>query len=300
MIYTEKRRLHESRRHGTHDFPMEFFDTANENGQLFVNLHWHKNIEILLVHRGSCSVTVSRNEYEAGQGDIFIINSEELHRISSEDKQLSYGAFIFPTGSLVFSTPDSADRTLRLLEEGSLLFPEYIPADDKQSPVLRELLEGILSARKSSFSGCELFIKAQLLRFTAELIRHDRLVKPYRAADEELRRRNSRLKNILTFINDNCTEPLTLADMAKRFHVSEKYFSRMFSAETGQSFTGYLNLRRIELACTLLRDTDMSVLDTALESGYENVSYFIRMFRRHKGCTPLKYRRSSRSGGQSR
>lgn len=299
MINTDKRRLHESRRHGTNAFPMEFFNTTNENGQLFVNLHWHKNIEILLIRKGSCSVTISRNEYEAKQGDIFIINSEELHRISSEDKQLSYGAFIFPTGSLIFSAPDSADRTLRLLEEGSLLFPEYISADDKLSKKLHELLESILAAEKSGHAGCELFIKAQLLCLFAELIRHDRLVKPYRAADEELKRKNSRLKNILTFINDNCTEPLSLADMAKRFHVSEKYFSRMFSAETGQSFTEYLNIRRIEKACTLLRDTDMSVLDTALESGYENVSYFIRMFRRHKGCTPLKYRRSSQSVGQN-
>lgn len=288
----EKRRLCESRRHGTSGFPMEFFEVLNEHGQHYVNLHWHRNIEILLIHRGTCSVTVSRTDYAANPGDIFIINQEELHRICSDDADLSYGTFIFPLGSLEFASEDSAGKSLGRLIEGRRLFPEHISAEDSLSPTLREILDSILAAQREKFSGCELFIKAQLLRFAAELMRHDRLVKPEGLTAENLQRKNERLKQILTFINENCSSELTLTVMAEKFHISEKYFSRYFTAESGQTFTEYLNRCRIEKACRLLRETDMSVLDTALESGYENVSYFIRVFRAQEGCTPLQYRKN--------
>lgn len=288
----EKHRLFESRRHGTSGFPMEFFETGNENGQLYVNLHWHRNIEILLIHQGTCCVTVNRTEYVATPGDIFIINQEELHRIFSDDTSLSYGAFIFPLSSLEFAYEDSAGKSMRRLIEGRRLFPEHIPAEDDLSKLLREVLDSILEAHGKKFSGCELFIKAQLMRFAAELMRYDRLVKPEGAAAEGCQRKNERFKQILSFINENCSSELSLAVMSEKFHVSEKYFSRYFSIESGQTFTEYLNRCRIEKACRLLRETDMSVLDIALESGYESISYFIRVFRSQEGCTPLKYRKN--------
>lgn len=289
----EKQKLYESRRHGTSYFPMEFFEVTNENGQHYVNLHWHRNIEFILVHRGTCSVTVSRTEYSARPGDIYIFNQEALHRIYSDDTKLSYGTFIFPLSSLEFASEDSAGKSLRRLIDGRMLFPEHIPASDSLSAPLAKILDSILAAHEEKFSGCELFIKAQLIRFAAELMHHSRLVKPEGLAAENLQRKNERLKQILTFINENCSSELSLSVMAENFHVSEKYFSRHFIAESGQTFTEYLNHCRIEKACRLLKETDLSVLEVALESGYENISYFIRVFRAQKGCTPLKYRKSS-------
>ncbi|MGN0593125.1 MAG: AraC family transcriptional regulator [Ruminococcus sp.] len=287
----EKSQLHEGRPHGTAYFPMEFFETTNENGQLYVNLHWHRNLEILLIHKGTCRVTVSHTEYAAQAGDIFIINQEALHRIDSDDPALSYGAYIFPLHALSFSSEDCAERSLRQLLEGQWLFPSYISAADPLSHLLSPLLDSILAAQTEKFNGYALFIKAQLMRFIAELMKENRLVRSEGAAAVSGERKNERLKQILAFINTHCSSALSLSVLASEFHISEKYFSRYFIAASGQTFTEYLNRCRIEKACRLLRETDMSVLDISMEAGYENISYFIRVFRRQEGCTPLQYRK---------
>lgn len=291
----EKQRLYESRRHGTSYFPMEFFEIYNEGGQHYVNLHWHRNIEILLIHSGFCSVTVNRNEYAAKSGDIFIINQEELHLIASNDRDMSYGAFIFPLSSLSFAHEDNAERSLDKLLNGQMLFPEFISCNDELGDELRSILDDILAVEGAHFSGYELYIKSQLIKFVAVMMKNNRLIKAASITAENSVRKNERLKQILTYINENCSSNLTLSVMAEKFHISEKYFSRYFITESGQSFTEYLNRCRIEKACKLLSETEMSVLDTAFESGFENISYFIRTFRKHEGCTPLKYRKSMMS-----
>ena len=290
----DKSSLYEKRRYGTYNFPLEFFETKNSGGQVYINLHWHRNIEILLIHSGTCTVTVNRTDFSAVPGDIFIINQEELHRICSEDPELSYGAFIFPMASLEFSAEDDANKNIRRLIEGRRMFPEYISADDSIALILRDILNSVLDAGAEKFSGYELFIKSQLIRFVSELVRHGRLTETSGLAAENARQRSERLKHILSYINKNCSSGLTLETMAKEFHFSKKYFSKYFIAESGQSFTEYLNCCRIEKACVLLKNTDYSVLDIALESGYGNISYFIRIFSSRMGCTPLKYRKKAK------
>lgn len=289
-----KSSLYEKRRHGTYNFPMEFFETENTGGQVYINLHWHRNIEILLIHKGTCTVTVNRTDFSAASGDIFIINQEELHRIISEDTELCYGAFIFPMAALEFASEDDANINIRKLMEGRKMFPEYISSEDSISSVLSDILNSVLDAGTERFDGYELFIKSQLIRFVSELVRYGRLTEPAGITTENARQRSERLKQILSYINENCSSELTLETMAGEFHFSKKYFSKYFIAESGQSFTEYLNCCRIEKACKLLRNTDSSVIDIALESGYGNISYFIRTFSRLMGCTPLKYRKKVR------
>ncbi|WP_302336929.1 helix-turn-helix domain-containing protein, partial [uncultured Ruminococcus sp.] len=97
-------------------------------------------------------------------------------------------------------------------------------------------------------------------------------------------------KEMLHFIQRHYAAPLTITVMAEQFHMSEKYFSRYFRIATGQNFTAYLNAVRIEKAQALLLETDETVLEIAFSCGYENVSYFNRVFRRQTGYSPLQYR----------
>ena len=127
------------------------------------------------------------------------------------------------------------------------------------------------------------------LRIICELMIRGKLV----LASSSRSSRSERLKSIIGFIRENYTQLLTLEIMAKEFNMSEKYFSRYFRAGTGQNFTSFLNEIRIEEACILLSETDRTVLDIAYACGYENVSYFNRMFRANMNMTPMKYRSST-------
>ena len=104
--------------------------------------------------------------------------------------------------------------------------------------------------------------------------------------------KSERLKGILRYISKNYYSELSIPSMAEKFHMSEKYFSRYFRVSTGQNFTEYLNTLRIEKSLEFLRYTDNSITDIALDCGYENISYFNRIFKRYMNTSPLKYRNS--------
>jgi AraC-like DNA-binding protein len=101
----------------------------------------------------------------------------------------------------------------------------------------------------------------------------------------------SSIHTALTFIRENFTRDLRLAEMAALLGMSEWAFSRFFKKNSGSSFTDYLRTLRIAYACKLLADTGMPITDVCFEIGYSNVSNFNRNFHSQRGTTPSAYRR---------
>ena len=98
---------------------------------------------------------------------------------------------------------------------------------------------------------------------------------------------------IARYIQDHAAD-VTLASLAQDFHYSPEHASRMIRRTTGQTFMQLLTSIRLENAKQLLRDTSVSILDIAIQIGYEGSDQFIRAFRRQNGITPNEYRRKYR------
>lgn len=94
------------------------------------------------------------------------------------------------------------------------------------------------------------------------------------------------------FIEANYMKKLTLEDVAGSVYLSTAYFSRLFKQETGQSFSNYLNLVRIEESKKLLKNAGVSISKIAGMVGYEDQSYFSKVFKKMVGVSPIKFRRS--------
>lgn len=86
-------------------------------------------------------------------------------------------------------------------------------------------------------------------------------------------------------------EDLSLSKLANAFQLSESSISRRIKQITDYNFLDYVNRKRIEYACRLLTETDMSVNDISKDSGYENDITFRRLFKKYMGVTPGDYRR---------
>ena len=99
-----------------------------------------------------------------------------------------------------------------------------------------------------------------------------------------------RLKTVLQLIEAEYATPLRIEDAAEACGCSQSHFMRWFKKMTGQGFTAYLNDHRLNLAAELLRITDATVLDIAGRVGFDNLSYFNRLFERRYGMTPREYR----------
>lgn len=87
------------------------------------------------------------------------------------------------------------------------------------------------------------------------------------------------------------TEPVTLYTLAGAVSVNKFYLQKLFRKYTGQSLSVFLAQLRISVAKELLRTTEKPVSAIAAETGLENVSYFIRLFRKQEGITPARYRK---------
>lgn len=94
-------------------------------------------------------------------------------------------------------------------------------------------------------------------------------------------------------INGNYMNKITLAKVSHYLHINSSYLSKLFKQEMRMSFTEYLNEVRIKRSRELLKDTDMEILDIALFVGYEDQSYFTKVFKKVTGKTPRRFRKEA-------
>lgn len=96
---------------------------------------------------------------------------------------------------------------------------------------------------------------------------------------------------VCEYIDEHCTEDLTLEDVAERSGFSKFHFARLFKEFMNISFYKYVSLKRIETAEDMLRNPHITVTEIAMASGFANSSAFIRMFKQINGCTPSEFRK---------
>ena len=97
----------------------------------------------------------------------------------------------------------------------------------------------------------------------------------------------------INYMQEHCTEQLTREDVAKTAFLSPQYFSTLLKKESGMTFTGMLNQMRVEKAEYLLIHTDLQLSIIALDSGFQDQSYFTKVFKRFRHVTPLAYRKNN-------
>lgn len=101
---------------------------------------------------------------------------------------------------------------------------------------------------------------------------------------------NEIVKKAIRYISKNFSHTLTLDEVAGHVHLNPAYFSTLFKQSTGSSFKEYLNMVRVEESKRLLANTDYSIIDISLATGFEDQSYFSKVFKKYTGLTPKQYR----------
>lgn len=103
-------------------------------------------------------------------------------------------------------------------------------------------------------------------------------------------RYSERIEEALQYMHQHFNRDLSLVELAGHLHITPEYFSRLFKEEVGSSFSTYLITHRLKKAEYLLRNTKLTVAEIAERVGYEQASYFSRIYKKYRGITPLKTR----------
>ena len=98
------------------------------------------------------------------------------------------------------------------------------------------------------------------------------------------------VQNIQKYIDYNLEFNINSSQIAKFFHYNKRYIGQLFKKETGLTISEFINIQRIKLAKNLLVNTDDSIINISLKVGFNNVTYFNRIFKKISGFTPTQYR----------
>lgn len=96
----------------------------------------------------------------------------------------------------------------------------------------------------------------------------------------------------LTYIDENFTGQIQIRDIADNLHISHTYLTKLFQKNVGVTPVKYINMKRIEYACYLLQNTDLSCESISDKTGIYDNAYFHKMFKSVKGMTPVQYKES--------
>ncbi len=241
--------------------------------------HWHQRMEILLVERGSFRVTVRGEEYIGTPGDAFVIRSGQIHHIQPLDEDSAIYVSTFPTTLISLLQPSlcqiSCYITRAQLEQAGIL------------QQLKRLLDEMLEEESRKEKYAEMAVQARIQIVYGLLARH------FEVAQTDSKTMDNFLdfQAVLSYINENYKEQITLADIAKQLNYSSGYVSTMFLTYTGQNFKAYLDSIRIHEASRLLLGSNDSVSHICSCCGFDNIRTFNNVFRRVTGMTPSQFRK---------
>ena len=97
---------------------------------------------------------------------------------------------------------------------------------------------------------------------------------------------------VMEYVKANFAKKISLDDIARHVYLSRSYLSSIFKEETGQSLFSYINQVRIEKSKLYLLDNAVGLVDVAALCGFEDQSYFTKVFKKATGVSPKKYRDS--------
>jgi len=253
--------------------------------------HWHEALELNLVVAGAVKVSTANQAqvFQAGEG--FFINSNILAAMEKDgmcvlDSHLFHPVFLSGHFKSVFETkymnPITQNRNLELLA--------LRKTTREQTQILGKLrqLSRLQQECDTEFQTRNLLSEIWLLLL--EEIKH---------ADNSIfrtpQKNQDRILTMISFIQENFADKLTLERIAGSAAVSTRECLRCFRAAIGQSPMDYLIEYRIRAAKKLLETTTLSITDIALQCGFNSNSYFTKLFHRSCGQTPNAYRKQLQS-----
>lgn len=100
-----------------------------------------------------------------------------------------------------------------------------------------------------------------------------------------------KIAQIEKYIMDNLTKDISLQQAADHFHYNMNYFSGYFKQQMGENFSSYVINMKMNMAKNLLRNTNKKLSEISANIGYGELSYFLKVFKKNVGESPMEYRR---------
>lgn len=280
----------ELKQHGNEQFPfLVSYQKLSEYESGSFMWHWHPEIEITYVQKGTMCYKVNHMVYHLKEGDIVFNNSGALHSGTMENqKDCAYIPVTFDS-RLIYGFFQSTvnSKYVDPVIQDSMLPAICIDQSEPWHKPFREYLLRIidLDEKKPDFYELDITICLQSMwRLLLEHITYE----PQASRENSLE--YDRIKKILSYIEENYQNKITLNDIAGHIHLCESECTRLFKRHMNTTLFAFLQEYRIERSLEFLR-ADQPVSAVADKAGFSDPNYYSKVFAKIKGCSPREYRK---------
>ncbi len=257
--------------------------------QTAVPWHWHEALEFNYITQGTMQVSTPGQTLTFSKGQGFFINSNVLTAMVNVDHCIMESHLFHPVllgghfnsvFELKYLHPVTQNREIDLVP----FFGET---------QLQQQLLGLM--QKLTHLQQKQNVEFQTRGYLGEiwLLLIEELSQTRTEPKAANTRDKDRLLTMIAFIQDNYQEKLSLDEIAASASVSSRECLRCFRSTIGQTPTDYLISCRVEAAKKLLCNTNMSITQIAMDSGFNSAAYFSKVFRTYTEKTPLEYRKQN-------
>ena len=279
----------ELKQHGNEQFPfLVSYQKLSEYESGSFMWHWHPEIEITYVQKGTMCYKVNHMVYHLKEGDIVFNNSGALHSGTMENqKDCAYIPVTFDS-RLIYGFFQSTvnSKYVDPVIQDSMLPAICIDQSEPWHKPFREYLLRIidLDEKKPDFYELDITICLQSMwRLLLEHITYE----PQASRENSLE--YDRIKKILSYIEENYQNKITLNDIAGHIHLCESECTRLFKRHMNTTLFAFLQEYRIERSLEFLQD-DQPVSAVADKAGFSDPNYYSKVFAKIKACSPREYR----------
>ncbi|MBQ8639941.1 MAG: AraC family transcriptional regulator [Lachnospiraceae bacterium] len=282
-----KKQLKESIFHQTQTMPFSIHQTVFLPPDALY-LHWHPELEFLLVTEGELEFIVEEQVFVLQEGEGIFIPPYLLHRAAAKERG-SFQAIVADTEWITSARSENLWQKYMKPVCSSLPALALVlkPACSWQNSVL-QMLGAIMKLPAEQLAEQGLFIRGSMMMIWQMC--YDHHVSLF-VSDQRNEKVQDQLAEAIRMMHEQYSSDLTLGQLAALAHVSEGQFCRLFKTVTNMTPFHYLNRCRILHGCSMLRETDQTVSEIAMQCGYNTISYFNRKFIEITGMTPSEYRK---------
>lgn len=279
--------LMETVQHGNSSYPFQFY---YEDLSVFdfncIEWHWHTELEFIYIESGTVTFWIGEDQFKLTEGDGIFINTKVLHRLYSPSKALIPN-FVFMPSFIAACDSFIYQKYILPVISSSLSFLIFHKEVCWQARALT-VMQQIISAQDSAASK-ELITVSLLQNLWQEIFENADIPYPEEHKDHSSSSQ-ARLQLMMQFIHLNYSQNISLDDIAREAMVSKSTALNLFRKYLHITPVNYLINYRLKQASQLLSKTEKKIHLISSETGFHNVEYFCKIFKKRYNFTPTEYR----------
>ena len=282
---------------GTRLKKKDFFEDPTLPLQVYIRdpqpefpMHSHGFDELVIILKGTAMHIIDEQEFPVKVGDVFVIEQNRAHQYQ-QMHGLALANILFDPEALAMSQWDiralpgfHALFSLEPAFRAQHNFKSRLQLSDAQLNQINEKIHDLTRETEQRNPGYRIMARGLFMQLAVTLSR------AYSSTPSEESIDLLRIGDAIAHIETHYAEKLTLDELARKSHLSQRHFSRVFQECIGHSPIEHLMHVRCQKAAELLKGTDRTITDIAFDCGFSDSNYFTRCFRRTMNQTPRQYR----------